>query len=73
MFGAGNGGMINPPNPDLTFVLSLAEVAVFNVDAYHLLMDLTVLAGMAKVGLLQGGEMAVLCTDLYLIAATAEK
>jgi alpha-mannosidase len=48
MFGAGNGGMINPPNPDLTFVLSLAEVAVFNVDAYHLLMDLTVLAGMAK-------------------------
>ena len=50
MFGAGKGGMINPPDPSMSFVLSMADVAVFDDDVYHLLMDLTALLGIAKVG-----------------------
>ena len=50
MFGAGKGGMINPPDPSMSFVLSMADVAVFDDGVYHLLMDLTALLGIAKVG-----------------------
>ncbi len=47
--GAGEGGLINPPDPNLHYPLSTVEIAVFNQDAYDLLMDLTVIIDMAKV------------------------
>lgn len=49
MFGAGQGGMINPPDPDRHFPLSLSEIAVFDQQVYDLIMDLTVLYDMSKV------------------------
>jgi alpha-mannosidase len=49
MFGAGKGGLINPPDPAREFPLILAEVAVFDQDVYDLIMDLTVLYDMSKV------------------------
>ena len=50
MFGAGASGMINPPDPSRHFSISLAEMAIFDRDVYDLLMDLTILYDMAKVG-----------------------
>ena len=50
MFGAA-GGLIDPPNPDLTYNLSTAEIRVFNRRAYGLLMDVETLYDMAKVQL----------------------
>ena len=49
MFGAGKDGMINPPDPNKHFSLSIAEIAVFDQQVYDLIMDLTVLIDMAKV------------------------
>lgn len=49
MFGAGGGGMINPPDPAREFPLCLAEVAVFEQQVYDLVMDLTVLYDLSKV------------------------
>ena len=49
MFGAGMNGMINPPNPEQYYAIRRAEVAVFDVDVYSLLMDLRVLLSIAKV------------------------
>jgi len=49
MFGAGGGGMINPPDPGRTFPLRMVEVAVFEQDVYDLMLDLTVLYDLTKV------------------------
>ena len=49
MFGAGAGGLINPPDPNREFPLLLAEVAVFEQEVYDLIMDLTLLYDMSKV------------------------
>ena len=49
MFGAGQGGMINPPDPDRHCSLSLSEIAVFDQEVYDLIMDLTILYDMTKV------------------------
>ena len=49
MFGAGGGGMINPPDPNREFPLVMAEIAVFKPEVYDLLMDLTVLYDLTKV------------------------
>ena len=49
MFGAGKGGLIEPPNPAREFPLVLAELAVLNQGVYDLIMDLTVLHDMSKV------------------------
>lgn len=49
MFGAGQGGMINPPDPDRHCSLSLSEIAVFDREVYDLIMDLTILYDMTKV------------------------
>ena len=51
MFGAGRGGLINPPDPDTTFTISVAEVSVFEEDVYQLLMDITVLYDLTKVSM----------------------
>ena len=49
MFGAGGGGMINPPDTNREFPLVMAEIAVFEQEVYDLLMDLTVLYDLTKV------------------------
>lgn len=49
IFGAGSGGMINPPDRDRTFVLREACIAVFDRDCYNLIMDLSILHDFAKV------------------------
>ncbi len=49
MFGAGRGGLINPPDPNREFSLLLAEVAMFEQDVYDLMMDITVIYDMSKV------------------------
>lgn len=51
MFGAGQEGMINPPDPDRRCSLSLSEIAVFDREVYDLIMDLTILYDMTKVTL----------------------
>ncbi|NXS58299.1 MA2C1 mannosidase, partial [Brachypteracias leptosomus] len=48
LFGAGEGSMIAPPDPDRRFTLSKAELVVFNRDVYELLVDLEILQDMAK-------------------------
>jgi hypothetical protein len=49
MFGAGDNGMITPPNLNKQFTLSMCEVAVFNRKAYTLLREIEFLHDMAKV------------------------
>lgn len=49
MFGAGKGGLINPPDPEREFPLLLAELAVMEQDVYDLIMDMTILYDMSKV------------------------
>lgn len=48
LFGAGKGGMIEPPDPNKTFPLNKARIVVFNRRAYDVLMDFDILMGMAK-------------------------
>uniref|UniRef100_A0A914UM73 Glycoside hydrolase family 38 central domain-containing protein n=1 Tax=Plectus sambesii TaxID=2011161 RepID=A0A914UM73_9BILA len=48
LFGAGNNGMIQPPDPNKTFPLNKAHIAVFNRHVYEVLMDFDILMGMAK-------------------------
>lgn len=48
LFGAGDGMMIAPPNPDKIFTLNMAEVVVFNRQAYEIKTSLETLLGMAK-------------------------
>lgn len=48
MFGTGDGGMINPPDPNRYFTLSTASFCVFDRLAFDLWMDLTILFEMAK-------------------------
>ena len=49
MFGAGRDGMINPPDTNRQFPLTMAEMAVFDQAVYDLIMDLKVLYEMSKV------------------------
>uniref|UniRef100_A0A8C5NS73 alpha-mannosidase n=1 Tax=Junco hyemalis TaxID=40217 RepID=A0A8C5NS73_JUNHY len=48
LFGAGQGSMIAPPDPDRRVTLSKAELVVFNRDVYELLVDLEILLDMAQ-------------------------
>lgn len=48
MFGNGNGGDINPPNPDRTFNLVRAELIQHNSEAYALIYDLQILRDTAS-------------------------
>ena len=61
MFGAGQGGMINPPDPDRHCSLSLSEIAVFDQEVYDLIMDLTILYDMTKVTL----APSICMTNIY--------
>jgi alpha-mannosidase len=49
MFGAGKDGLINAPDPSRMYNLSMAEIAVFDIDCYSLLTDLNVIIDLAKV------------------------
>ena len=49
MFGAGKDGLINSPDPSREYTLSMAEVAVFDVTCYEVIMDMTVIIDLAKV------------------------
>ncbi|KAL2790871.1 alpha-mannosidase 2C1 isoform 4 [Daubentonia madagascariensis] len=48
LLGAGKGSMIAAPDPEKTFQLSRAELAVFHRDVHKLLVDLELLLGIAK-------------------------
>lgn len=48
MFGAGDNGYINPPDPNKTFTLKTAKLAVFREEIYQLLIDFDVLIGVVK-------------------------
>ena len=52
LFGVGCDGLINPPDPNRSFVLSKAEIVVRDPTVYQLLRDFDVLIGMAKVSFL---------------------
>jgi hypothetical protein len=49
LFGVGEGTMISPPSSSRYFDLSMAEIAVFDRECYQLILDLTMLIGMAQV------------------------
>ncbi|CAB3990286.1 alpha-mannosidase 2C1-like [Paramuricea clavata] len=48
LFGVGEGTMISPPSSTRYFDLSMVEIAVFDQDCYQLILDLTMLIGMAQ-------------------------
>jgi len=48
MFGTPTGGMIQPPDPNKTFTVHKAEVAVFDTQYWNLYWDFKVVADMAK-------------------------
>ncbi|XP_055352716.1 alpha-mannosidase 2C1-like [Paramacrobiotus metropolitanus] len=48
LFGAGAGGMINPPDPAKTFSVKKAAVALFDREVFDLFTDFEILFGMAK-------------------------
>ncbi|KAK3097644.1 hypothetical protein FSP39_011690 [Pinctada imbricata] len=48
LFGAGNNGLINPPDVNKMFTLSQAELAVFDRLVYNLQVDIKLLHDMAK-------------------------
>ena len=49
LFGAGGDGMIAPPNPKKSFVLSKVEVSVLDKSVYNVMRDLKILIDMAAV------------------------
>ncbi|XP_068131706.1 alpha-mannosidase 2C1 [Hyperolius riggenbachi] len=48
LFGAGQGGMIAPDDPNRTFTLQKAQLAIFNRNVEELLLDFEILYNMAK-------------------------
>ncbi|OQV19664.1 Alpha-mannosidase 2C1 [Hypsibius exemplaris] len=48
LFGAGAGGMINPPDMGRMFAVKKAKIAVFDREVWELFTDLEVIVGMAK-------------------------
>lgn len=46
-FGAGDGGMIEPPNPNKYFSLKQANISLFCNDIYKVFMDFDILLAMA--------------------------
>ena len=49
LIGIGGGTMISPPSSDRYFDLSMVEIAVFDRECYQVILDLTMLIGMAQV------------------------
>lgn len=49
LFGVGEGTMISPPSLNRYFELSMVDIAIFDRDCYQLILDLTMLIGMAQV------------------------
>ncbi|XP_041034381.1 alpha-mannosidase 2C1 isoform X2 [Carcharodon carcharias] len=48
LFGAGQGSMISPPDPNRNFALHKAELVIFNRAVHELLIDFEILSDMAK-------------------------
>ncbi len=48
MFGAGDGMMIAPPNPNKRFTLVQAELACFDRSKWDLYLDFVLISDMAK-------------------------
>eukprot|EP00026_Physarum_polycephalum_P001500 Phypoly_transcript_01502.p1 GENE.Phypoly_transcript_01502~~Phypoly_transcript_01502.p1 ORF type:complete len:1033 (+),score=184.98 Phypoly_transcript_01502:1-3099(+) len=48
MFGTGRDGLINAPDMDKTYTLSQAEIAVFDREAYAIMLDITTLWEITK-------------------------
>ncbi|KAJ3122321.1 Alpha-mannosidase 2C1 [Nowakowskiella sp. JEL0407] len=48
MFGVGNDGLINPPDPNRYFKLVASEIVVYDQNALDLRSDMEVLVGVAK-------------------------
>jgi alpha-mannosidase len=48
LFGVGMNGFINPPDPNRTFNLKKCQIAVFDPEAYNLLMEFKIVSEMAK-------------------------
>ena len=64
LFGIGEGTMISPPSSTRYFDLSMADIAVFDRDCNQLILDLTMVIGMAKVSIVHGTQN-VLLVQLY--------
>ena len=58
--GAGENGLINAPNPNKYYSISLADVAVFDRDVYNLLWDLKVMLGVIQV------PYVIMCSSFLL-------
>lgn len=48
MFGNGKGGLLHPPDPNLTFTLDEAQIGVFNREKWLLYWDFTVIYDCAR-------------------------
>lgn len=48
VFGVGNGGLINPPDPARQYTLQQCELGWFDREAWELLWDFTVISDMAR-------------------------
>lgn len=48
MFGAGKDGMINTPDPNRTFCLSMVEIAAIDRNIYSIINDLKIIIDMAQ-------------------------
>lgn len=59
LFGAGKGSLVAPPDPDRTFKVTKAEVVLFDPLVRHLLIDLDLLAQIAKSVSGQRGKQAM--------------
>ena len=49
VFGAGKGGLINPPDPNKYYTLRRADIVVKDPEIYQLLLDFEVLLDLIKV------------------------
>ena len=49
LFGAGNNGLIQPPNKDKYYVVKTVKLAVKDQEITHLIRDFEILIGFVKV------------------------
>lgn len=49
LMGAGCGDLINAPNKDVKYEITLAEICIFDPVVYNLVQDIEIIFGMAKV------------------------
>ena len=49
MFGAGQDGLINPPDPNRSYTLTMAEISTFDRKIDSIIRDLNLLTEIVKV------------------------